>query len=213
MRVYVGQTRSRRAIALCNELGLGECCNRGELPPRRTAAGWFLDCGAFVDWSAGRPFNFVRWERDLRWVAYRIEFGQIVRPDFVVVPDVVGDGAASLARSLESLDWIPRELPTRYLVVQEGMSAGQVAAVLDRFGGIFVGGAEMSWKLRTAPQWIELARAHALPCHLGRIGTVARAELARAMGADSIDSCQPLWNHDRLAAFGAAAAAAERRAA
>ena len=36
MRVYTGQTRSKRAITLCDRLGLGECVNRGELPPRRT---------------------------------------------------------------------------------------------------------------------------------------------------------------------------------
>jgi len=110
--VYTEQTRSARTIALCNELALGECVNRGELPPRRTAAGWFLDCGAYSDFKAGRTFNAVRWERDLRWTAYRIEAGQIQAPDFVVVPDLVGGGAVSLERSLAFLDWIPSELPT-----------------------------------------------------------------------------------------------------
>jgi len=211
MRVYTGQTRSRRAIALCNELGLGECTNRGELPPRRTAAGWFLDCGAYADFKAGRGFDLVRWERDLRWVAYRLEFGRIQAPDFVVVPDLVGGGAASLERSLELVDWIPAELPTRYLVVQEGMTVRDVAAILDRFRGIFVGGASMDWKLSTAPQWIALAHSFGLRCHIGRIGTLSRLELARSWGADSVDSCQPLWHLGRLGAYGAAACA--RRAA
>jgi hypothetical protein len=204
VKVYTGQTRSARTIALCNELALGECVNRGELPPRRTAAGWFLDCGAYSDFKAGRAFDVVRWERDLRWTAYRIEAGQVQAPDFVVVPDLVGGGAESLERSLAFLDWIPSELPTRYLVVQEGMTVEQVAEVLHLFGGIFVGGAAMAWKLRTAPAWIELAHARGLRCHLGRIGTVERLELARALGADSVDSCQPLWCLDRLKAFGLA---------
>jgi hypothetical protein len=77
------------------------------LPPRRTASGWFLDCGAFIDWRAGRAFYLVRWERDLRYVAYRIEAGKLQSPDFVVVPDIVGSGAASLARSLELVEWVP----------------------------------------------------------------------------------------------------------
>lgn len=214
MRVYTGQTRSKRAIALCDRLGLGECVNRGELPPRRTASGWFLDCGAFVDWRAGRTFDVVRWERDLRYVAYRIEAGKLQAPDFVVVPDIVGAGAASLARSLELVEWVPPELPVRYLVVQEGMTPAQVAEVLPHFGGLFVGGASMEWKLGTAPEWIALAHAHGRWCHIGRIGTLARLELARRLGADSVDSCQPLWNLDRLEAFGlAASAAGERRAA
>ena len=36
MRVYVGQTRARAWIARLTDLGIGECTNRGELPPRRT---------------------------------------------------------------------------------------------------------------------------------------------------------------------------------
>lgn len=214
MRVYTGQTRSRRAIALCDRFGLGECVNRGELPPRRPTSGWVLDCGAFTDWRAGRAFDVVRWERDLRFVAYRIEAGKLPAPDFVVVPDIVGGGAASLARSLELVDWVPPELPVRYLVVQEGMTPAQVAEVLSHFGGLFVGGASMAWKLGTAPDWIALAHAHGRRCHIGRIGTLARLELARRLGADSVDSCQPLWNLDRLEAFGLAARdIGERRAA
>lgn len=208
VRVYTGQTRSRRAIALCNRLGLGECTNRGELPPRRTDNGWFLDCGAFVDWRAGRAFDGVRWERDLRYVAYRIEAGKLQAPDFIVMPDLVAGGSASLARSVEELQWVPPELPVRYLVVQEGMTLAEVAAVLPRFGGVFIGGASMEWKLGTAPDWIALAHAHGLRCHIGRIGTLARLELARQLGADSVDSCQPLWALDRLEAFGLAASAA-----
>lgn len=214
MRVYTGQTRSRRAIALCDRLGLGECTNRGELPPRRMENGWFLDCGSFTDWKAGRAFDLVRWERDLRWIAYRLEAGKLQAPDFVVMPDIVGGGLESLERSLELVEWVPSELPVRYLVVQEGMAPAQVADVLPHFGGIFIGGASMAWKLDTAPTWIALAHAHGLRCHIGRIGTLARLALARQLGADSVDSCQPLWALDRLEAFGlAACAAGERRAA
>jgi len=206
VKVYTGQTRSSRAIDLCNRFALGECVNRGELPPRRTAHGWFLDCGAFTDWKSGRTFDVVRWERDLRYVAYRIEAGQLQAPDFVVVPDIVGGGSSSLARSMDLLEWVPPELPVRYLVVQEAMALGQVAEALPRFGGIFIGGGSMEWKLGTAPVWIALAHAYGLPCHIGRIGTLPRLELARRLGADSVDSCQPLWALDRLEAFGVAAA-------
>ena len=212
MRVYTGQTRSKRAIALCNRLGLGECTNRGELPPRRTSS-WFLDCGAFVDWRAGCAFNVARWMRDLRYVAYRVEAGVLPAPDFVVVPDIVGGGSASLARSLEMVEWVPPELPVCYLVVQEGMTLKQVAEVLSHFGGLFVGGASMEWKLGTAPDWIALAHAHGRQCHIGRIGTLARLELAQRLGADSVDSCQPLWDLDRLEAFGLAARDGEERGA
>jgi hypothetical protein len=213
VKVYTGQTRGRRTIAACNELGLGECCNRGELPPRRTSHGWFLDWGAYVDFKAGRQFDAVRWERDLRWVAYRLEAGQLQAPDFVVVPDLVGGGRASLERSLAFVDWIPPELPVRYLVVQEGMGVADVARVLHRFRGIFVGGASMDWKLATAPQWIALAHAVGLRCHIGRVGTPERLERVRALGADSVDSCLPLWTAERLQEFGRVAGVATARAA
>lgn len=155
----------------------------------------------------------MRWERDLRYVAYRIEAGVLPAPDFVVIPDIVGGGAASLARSLELVAWVPPELSVRYLVVQEGMTLAQVAEVLPHFGGLFIGGASMAWKLSTAPDWIALAHAHGVRCHIGRIGTLTRLELARRLGADSVDSCQPLWNLDRLEAFGLAASdAGELRA-
>jgi hypothetical protein len=153
----------------------------------------------------------VRWERDLRCVAYRVEAGKLQAPDFVVVPDLVGGGAASLARSLEMVEWVPTELPVRYLVVQEGMTPAQVAEVLPHFGGVFIGGASMEWKLGTALEWIALAHAHGRRCHIGRIGTLARLEFARRLGADSVDSCQPLWALDRLEAFGLAASGAGKR--
>jgi hypothetical protein len=62
---------------------------------------FFLDCGAFADFKVGRAFDGVRWDRDLRYVAYRTESGELQAPDFVVMPDIVGGGAASLARSVE----------------------------------------------------------------------------------------------------------------
>ena len=69
-------------------------------------------------------------------------------------------------------------------------------------------------KLGTAPEWIALAHAHGRRCHIGRIGTLARLEFARRLGADCVDSCQPLWNLERLEAFGFAASDTnERRAA
>jgi hypothetical protein len=124
---------------------------------------------------------------------------------FTVMPDIVGGGAASLAMSIAELTGMPDELPVRYLVVQEGMSEGDVAGVLDRFHGIFVGGAEMSWKVTTAPRWVALAHAAGKLCHIGRIGTPRRLEWAASVGADSVDSNWPLSSTERLVAFGEAA--------
>jgi hypothetical protein len=203
VRVYVGGTRSEKHIKLCVELGLGECCTRGHLPPSRGP--WCMDNGAYSDFRWGRPFSTLDWDRDVRWLACAIAAGQLAPPDFTVMPDIVGGGAASLAMSIAELTGMPDELPVRYLVVQEGMSEGDVAGVLDRFHGIFVGGAEMSWKVTTAPRWVALAHAAGKLCHIGRIGTPRRLEWAASVGADSVDSNWPLSSTERLVAFGEAA--------
>ncbi len=64
---FVGQTRSTSLVGELARLGIGECTNRGEMPPRRTP--WFLDNGAFVDWRAKRPFDSATWLADVRRIA------------------------------------------------------------------------------------------------------------------------------------------------
>src|SRR4051794_23863450 len=120
MQVYVGQTRDQELIETLSDLGFGECCVRGELPPRRRP--YFYDNGAFGDWRAGRSFDAVRFDRDLRRLAY----WPMARPDFIVLPDIVGAGAESLALSRSYLDgpmapFHGYPAPV-YLAVQDGMS-------------------------------------------------------------------------------------------
>ena len=204
MRASVGQTRSRRLIARLAERGIGECTNRGQLPPRRRP--FFLDNGAFTDWRAGRPFDANRWLRDLRWMTYRR-----IWPDFVVLPDIVAGGLPSLHASLDWRIMVPPELDDRcYLVVQDGMTIEDVAPHVPTVAGLFVGGS-LGWKLRTSAMWVTLAHAHDRACHIGRVGTPGRVEWAHAIGADSIDSALPLRHEAHLEAFLAALQGADPR--
>jgi hypothetical protein len=197
MIVYVGQTRSRALMATLDRHAVREFVVRGELPARRTSFGFAHDNGAYRDWRAGRAFNVVRWDRDMRWISYRG-----IVPDFVVVPDIVAGGLASLAWSAAWRDVVPAEFPA-YLAVQDGMTARDVIPHLARYAGIFVGGS-LPWKLATGAAWVQLARERGLRCHIGRVGTAARVRWARAAGATSIDSCLPLRAEEHLAAFLAA---------
>ena len=195
MRVYVGQTRSRQLIAKLSALGFGECTQPREWPPRRHP--WFLDNAAFSAWRLGRPFDdaafssaLLKVAADGRWL------------DFGVCPDIVAGGLASLAFSL---DWRTRcesALPGQrwYLAAQDGMEAHDVDAHIANFAGIFVGGS-LPWKLRRAAEWVEYAHRRGVQCHIGRVGTEDRVRWARRIGADSIDSCLPLWSADNLARF------------
>lgn len=55
-----------------------------------------------------------------------------------------------------------------------------------------------------ARAWVRFAHARGMPVHIGRVGTARRVRWARRIGADSIDSCVPLWSRENLDVFAAA---------
>lgn len=177
--------------------GIGECTVRGELRSRKRDP-WFYDNGAYRDWKSGKQFNGVQFARDMR----RIRYGVDPLPDFVVVPDIVAGGLASLEFSRSNRNDVfqlgDRRCPRCYLAVQDGMELVDVRRFLDEsiddyqsYDGLFVGGT-LEWKLASAPMWIEFAHATGRKCHIGRVGTPDRVAWARSIGADSIDSCLPI---------------------
>lgn len=190
---YIGDTRSRRILDIARSMGWGQIIQRGRLSGRRLDL-WSLDNGAYEDWKAGRAFDAEQFAADLEAICT-----SSCRPRFVVCPDIVAGGAASLELSLSWRERCQAVAPT-YLAVQDGMPEDDVAAVLCLFDGLFVGGT-LSWKLATGASWIRLAHRYGLPCHVGRVGTARRVAWAIASGADSIDSCLPLWSSEKLAAF------------
>lgn len=194
VNVYVGQTRAAGWIRLLESYGFGEMCVRGEVPPRRNP--WAFDNGAFKDWTAEKAFDEVRYQKDLDWLWLHCT----IPPDFIVVPDKVAAGLESLRFSEH---WRPRleahGLPL-YLVLQDGMTEADVEAVAGPYAGLFVGGS-VGWKLRTAPAWIQVAHRLGKRCHIGRMGTEKKVRAALRWGADSIDSCLPLWSEDNLKRF------------
>jgi hypothetical protein len=197
MIVYVGQTRSAQWIRRCNDQGFREMTVRGELPPRRS--GWAYDNGAYGDWKADRPFDFNRYTRDLRKIR-----DQKLAPDFIVLPDVPGDGQASLDRTIEWLDWTRSALDDEnqplYLAVQDGMEPEDICGLTPDISGVFVGGT-LDWKLVWGETWSNWAHERGLKCHVGRVGTAQRVRWAQGIGVDSIDSCQPLRNETEWERF------------
>lgn len=197
MNAYVGQTRARALIARLRQEGFGECCQPSEFPPRRVP--WMFDNGAFASWRAGESFNSVA------WLAVLHRLGEAAAPpDFAVAPDVVAGGTDSLVLSLAWLDDLRRLQVPAYLAVQDGMGEADVERTLRAgFSGVFVGGT-LEWKLATGARWVEFAHGLGLPCHIGRVGTPSRVEWAAESGADTIDSCLPLWSREQLNGFVAA---------
>jgi hypothetical protein len=189
MKGYVGQTRSSKLTERLRQLEIGEATQPDEWPPRRTP--YFLDNGAFKLWQNGLPFNEERFAR----ICQRVD-EEGPAPDWIVVPDRVADPS-----SLEySLSWLPRlrGIAPLALVVQDGMTVEAVRQAMGRgFSVIFIGGT-LEWKFATAPQWVALAKELGARCHIGRIGTRGRARWAREIGADSVDSCCPLFSEGNL---------------
>ena len=189
MRGFVGQTRSAKLTERLRQLGIGEATQPDEWPPRRTP--YFLDNGAFKLWQNGLPFNEERFMR----VCQRVD-EEGPAPEWIVVPDRVADPT-----SLDySLSWLPRlrGIAPLALVVQDGMTVEQVREAMRKgFSVLFVGGS-LEWKFATAPQWVALSKELGILCHIGRIGTRSRARWAREIGADSVDSCTPLFSEGNL---------------
>lgn len=224
LQAYVGQTRwnPRRGepelVRQLREAGVGECTQRGELEPRRWP--WFHDCKTYADWcAAGSPigeesaaimprlFDSLRWRRDMYRIRVHLDFpdrAPVPPPAFIVTPDLVAAGSASLAFSAEWRYLIDERIPA-YVAVQNGMTEDEVGRAIDehRYGGIFVGG-DTPWKLETGGAWVRFAHARGLPCHVGRVGPPDRVIWAAGIGADSIDSCLPIMFKTHLGPFLAA---------
>ncbi|MFO0610637.1 MAG: hypothetical protein U0324_46170 [Polyangiales bacterium] len=176
-------------MAQLTELGIGEATQPWEWPPRR--APYFLDCGAFTFWKHGKPFDRRAFAR-----AVAAAFVHPIRPDWVVLPDVVADAAATFDLSAEDLPTLACLGFTLAFVVQDGMSP-ETFPLWDHVAVVFVGGS-LRWKLDTAPAWCRAARERGKRCHIGRMGSARRVRWARAIRADSVDSCVPLWSERKL---------------
>jgi len=195
MRVFIGQSRGRKMIANLKKEGFGEITQPDEYPPRRGP--WVLDNAAFKFWRRGKT-----WDRERFELAVGRFMGDGNPPAWIAVPDRVAEGLESLRFSRTWCGWLSIAAPgvPRYLVVQDGMSLQDVAEAMRSFAGIFVGGT-LDWKLKTGGLWVGLAHALGKPCHVGRVGTAKRVKWAIRIGADSIDSCLPLWSEDNLRRF------------
>jgi hypothetical protein len=104
---------------------------------------------------------------------------------FATAPDVVGDAAATLARSVP---WLPRIRALGYpaaFVAQDGQESLPVP--WDEFDVLFVGGST-KWKLGAAARLlVGEAKRRGKHVHMGRVNSYRRFRYAEAIGCDSVD--------------------------
>lgn len=184
MKCYASRTGTRRNVAALAAAGWGWMVGPLDMGgPVLADMPWALDNGAWPAFAQG-----IEWD-EAAFVRALDRYGP--GADFIVVPDVVGDGPASLARTRA---WLPRLLAradlgeTRLLIaVQDGMTFADIEPLLvsPRIG-IFIGGST-EWKIAAIEPWGRWAKARGLYVHCGRVNTARRIALCAAGGIDSID--------------------------
>lgn len=178
MLAYASRTGTRRNLRLLREAGwrlLIAPVNGGQ---STMGFRYCLDNGAWSAFQQKKPWDetpFIRMVDKLG-----------AQADFVVAPDIVGGGMASLERTLA---WLPHLLDCTQVVlvaVQDGMEAAHVVDLLGPRVGVFVGGST-DFKLRTLAGWCALARSRNAWAHVGRVNSAVRINRCLHAGATSFD--------------------------
>jgi hypothetical protein len=154
-------------------------------PTKMTPHDWpyILDNGVFSCWRSGNPWSFYDWLDTID------DLEDMPRqPDFVVLPDVVGEADASYDRSCRFVDKVPDRYPTA-LAVQNGMGVEEWVMRADELDceWIFVGG-DMPWKRRFADQFVMTGHDWGMNVHIARPGLPEGLLWAKSIGADSVDT-------------------------
>jgi len=194
---YMGHTSDRKIVSQVRERPqrMGFLVQRGYSGryPIHEGIRWAYDNGAYSDFIHSREFDAEAFREDLTRF---MEEG--LKPNWVVLPDIVQGGPRSLEHSLRWLEELPRQFP--YLIaVQDGMTREMVEPHMKPIRGLFVGGS--SEFKATLPEWCQLAHDHGKICHLGRSSSINRILWAKVCEADSCDSSFFNWTRDRVDAL------------
>ena len=142
-----------------------------------TVTGW--------QWAADNGcFNTKTFDHD-KWVAWLTKMVDVPGCLFAVVPDVVGDHAATLER-FHQFWHIPADLGYRVaFVAQDGCTVADVPWA--DVGAVFIGGTTAFKLGRNAEQIVRHARSIGVWSHMGRVNSRRRLAIAAEWGCDSVD--------------------------
>jgi hypothetical protein len=193
-KVYGGEGGGLATRAKLHALGWGQCITDG--PWASFSGPFILDNGAFAAWRNSKPFPAARFLR-------RVEkcYSRGLVPDFVVLPDVVADPAATLEMSAKWYAMMPAAWGKAF-VLQDGIEPWQVSQFLATHPctHVFLGGTDW-FKDSKAAFWCDWAHARGLKFHFGRAGTPRKFEFAMIIGADSLDSARLSLDGRKWTAF------------
>ncbi len=147
-----------------------------------------------VDWIADNAVFANKYPGDEEYLRWLGNLPHRRRCRFAVAPDVVGDAAATLIRSLPMLARIRAIVPVAY-VAQNGATIDSLP--WDQFDALFVGG-DTKWKIGPeARALISEAKRRGLWAHMGRVNSRGRLQRAADSGCDSADGTYLAFGPDQ----------------
>ncbi|NLP65548.1 hypothetical protein [Paraburkholderia sacchari] len=178
MVAYASHTGTRRNLAAMKDAGWHLLLSPKGNSLKTEGMPYALDNGAWTAYQQGQAFDENAFLGAVDLVGEGAEW--------IVLPDVVQGGMASLEFSLTWMERL-KGIPTKLLIaVQDGVQLEDVAPWLSPAVGIFIGGST-AWKEATAGAWGSLARRRNCHLHVGRVNTARRIKICAAAGANSID--------------------------
>lgn len=174
--LYFANPCGKPVIAAMESGHLGFIATPDQGNARPAGVAWCADNGCY---GKGYPGD-AKW---LAWLQRRAKDAGSCW--FATAPDVVGDAAATLARSAPFLPLIREMGYPAALVAQDGLE--DLAVPWDEFDVLFIGGTT-EWKLGPAAAGlIREAKDRGKRVHMGRVNSARRYRLALERGCDSVD--------------------------
>jgi hypothetical protein len=180
MICYASRTGTKRNLAALRAHGWRLLVSRAGVWRTEGFANVCGDNGAWADFQAGRLFDEDAYDRFLDWLA------SAAVPDWLVLPDIVAGGLASLDLSLRYMNRCLSVAPLVLIAVQDGMEPEDLAPHVGPSVGIFLGGST-AWKLARMREWGEFCAERGVHYHVARVNSIKRMALAASAGATSID--------------------------
>jgi hypothetical protein len=139
-----------------------------------------LDNGAWTAFASGQPFDVPKFEHALATMG-----GDA---DWVVAPDIVAGGLASLRLSETWLERCLAVCPKVLVAVQDGICPDDLRSLVGPQVGVFVGGSpSTNYKEATMPAWGDLGHEKNCHVHVGRVNSARRIWLCGVSGVHSFD--------------------------
>lgn len=174
---YASRSGTRRNLAAMRAAGFRLLLSSADvLRPEGFPYG--LDNGKWSAHTTGKPWD----ENRFRFMVEHFAEGA----DWLVIPDVVGQGSESLELTRQWLPILRGRCKLLLIATQDGMRPDDLQDLIEPGIGLFHGGST-EWKLSTMKLWGAFAHEKRSHFHVARVNTAKRMALAIASGAKSAD--------------------------